>query len=109
MGALPAQPTAIGEPVILPVDITTLTNYPNPFNNSTTIALALDRTADVKLSIINVNGQYVSRIYAGVLTTGNHTFGWQASSSLKSLSSGIYIAIAEIDGKITGRKLILLR
>ena len=42
---------------ITPSEFTLAQNYPNPFNPSTSISFALDRSADINLSIYNMLGQ----------------------------------------------------
>jgi hypothetical protein len=107
MGAIPTSPSSIDEPTIIPEAVILLTNYPNPFNNSTSVLLELSKPAMVKVTIVNLTGQFVDGIYSGPLSTGNHTFTWQASGPL---ASGVYFAVVDVDGvRMIRRKMMLLR
>ena len=66
-------------------------NYPNPFNPSTTIAWNLPSTGMVKLSFYNALGQLVSTESMGMTAAGKGSYIWDASG----LSSGIYFARVE--------------
>jgi len=79
--------------------------YPNPFNPVATIAFNLPQTADVRLTIINLKGEIVHEIYYGHLNAGKNTAYWNAAS----FPSGIYFANLAVDGKVTTRKMTLLK
>ncbi|MDX1586672.1 MAG: T9SS type A sorting domain-containing protein, partial [Balneolaceae bacterium] len=80
-------------------------NYPNPFNNATTINYDLAQDANVVLSIWNIVGQKVETLIDGVQPSGEHEVVWNASS----LPSGFYIARLEVDGKVFIRKMTLIK
>lgn len=63
------------------------TNYPNPFNPSTTIKFGIPEQANVTLSVFNILGQKVFELTEKGLAAGSHSYNFDASS----LSSGIYI------------------
>jgi len=62
--------TESDEEVIIPVNDILLSNYPNPFNPSTTIAFGLKEEAEVSLVIYNIKGQLVNTLVEGVLPAG---------------------------------------
>ena len=62
-------------------------NYPNPFNSETMIEVYLPESEYLSLSVYNIAGELVERIYEGTLHHGSHNFKWNA----KSYSSGIYL------------------
>jgi hypothetical protein len=65
-----------------------LAAYPNPFNPTSTITLALPKQAQGKLTVFDINGRIVSTLGEGMFTAGNHRFAFDASA----LPSGIYFA-----------------
>lgn len=72
----------------LPRQIYSMTNYPNPFSQTTTIEFGLlQPTKDVTLTVTNLYGQKVFELAESRLSAGLHTFNFDASK----LSSGIYI------------------
>ncbi len=55
-----------------------LNNYPNPFNNTTTIRFAVPQTSHVILEIYNSIGQLVERLCDGTFNAGVHHVAWNA-------------------------------
>jgi len=89
----------------LPADYAVSSNYPNPFNPRTRIALTLPAAAGVRLEVYNVLGKRVLPQRE-----------WRAGAGLQHVDielhgepNGIYIARVTIDGKYSvTRKLLLL-
>jgi len=66
-------------------------NYPNPFNPSTTISFSLPKEENIELTIYNIKGQKVKTLYSGIAEEGKHTMVWEGKDSNgKEVSSGIY-------------------
>lgn len=63
-----------------------LRSYPNPTSSSTTIALATAERGFAGISIFNLFGIEVARLFAGELEAGAHTFMWGAAST----PAGVY-------------------
>ncbi|MEE9555234.1 MAG: M28 family peptidase [candidate division Zixibacteria bacterium] len=72
----------------LPDRLKLASNYPNPFNASTTISFDLPEPDIVELAIYNLLGQKVVTLINRSLPAGNHSFVWNAGDS----PSGIYFA-----------------
>lgn len=70
-----------------------ISNYPNPFNNSTTINITLPKSAESKLKIYNAAGTLVYTAYEGNLKKGVNKITFDAGK-LK-LATGLYIATLE--------------
>jgi hypothetical protein len=85
-----------------------LQNYPNPFNSTTTIAYHLTRSGWVKLTIYNLLGQMVERLYEGFQASGVHRINWYGQNTSKiPVSSGVYILTLEIDSRLVTQRSIL--
>lgn len=69
----------------LPTEIG-LQAYPNPFNPTTTVQLALPSASAVTVQVYDVTGRLVSELFSGEKQAGVHEFGFNASK----LSSGTY-------------------
>jgi S-formylglutathione hydrolase len=80
-----------------------LTNYPNPFNPSTTIVFNLPKTSFIILKVYNLYGQEIETLKKGVLSKGKHTVKWTA----ENLPSGIYFCRLETGQYFEARKFIL--
>ncbi len=71
----------------VPTSFTVFQNYPNPFNPQTNIKFLLNKKDLVDVAVYNVLGEKVAQLHRGVLTPGEYTLTWDASSQ----PSGIYI------------------
>ena len=74
----------------------TISNYPNPFTNSTEIVYSLPESGKVKLILTNVLGQTIN-----TLVDGNHdagTYRVKINSSELKLTPGIYTYRIEFEG-----------
>ena len=80
-------------------------NYPNPFNPVTQIKFDLTKTAKVRLSVFNVNGQLISELVSGIKNAGHHSVEFDGSR----LNSGVYYYTLEVAGKSLTKKMILMK
>lgn len=85
-------------------------NYPNPFNPSTTIEYSIPQTGRVKLSIYNIRGQKVKTMINGDMEKGQHRIVWNGrDDGNRSVASGVYFIRIEAAGKTSIRKAMLLK
>jgi len=85
-------------------------NYPNPFNPSTTINYYLPQTTNLKLSVYNIRGQKVRTLFSGRLPKGSHQALWNGKdANNRSVSSGIYFIRLEAEGISSTRKVMLMK
>jgi hypothetical protein len=69
-----------------------LSNFPNPFNSSTTIHYSLSKSSNVHLAIYSITGQKVIDLVDKFLPVGNYQTLWNGTDkSGNKISSGIYI------------------
>jgi uncharacterized protein (DUF362 family) len=54
-------------------------NYPNPFDERTTIQFSVGQAMHVDLKIYNVQGQEIAVLADGQMAPGTHTFTWDAT------------------------------
>ena len=84
-------------------------NYPNPFNPSTTISFNLQEKGEIKLEIYNIKGQKVKTLVSSNLRKGTHSFIWNGvDNSGKLVGSGIYFYKLNVNGKTEAVKKCLL-
>ncbi|MDP8203789.1 MAG: T9SS type A sorting domain-containing protein [Candidatus Tenebribacter mawsonii] len=95
--------------IIQLANILNLTNYPNPFNPSTTISFSVQNNSNVELSIFNIKGQKVTTLINEEMQKGKHSIIWSGlDSNNKSVSSGIYFyKIKASDQELVKRMLLL--
>jgi len=92
--------------VALPSDFAMNAAYPNPFNPSTSVAIALPQASDLTVTVFNVMGQQVAELANGKFNAGQHTFTFDASN----LSSGLYFIQAQVPGQMsTIQKVTLMK
>lgn len=80
-------------------------NFPNPFNQTTTINLSLSTSAIVQLIIYNSLGQVVYKSTNSYYSTGNHPL----TISADNLQNGVYVYMVTIDNRnsMSGRMIVL--
>ena len=88
-----------------------LTNYPNPFNPTTTISFSIPEESKVGLSIFNIKGQKIKSLLSDQMSAGKHSIVWNSEdASGKKVSSGIYLYKLNVNGKTeTVKKCLLLK
>ena len=85
------------------------TNYPNPFNPTTTISFSLQNNSNVDLSIYNIKGQKVKQLIKDQLSTGEHSVVWDGRDEDNfAVGSGIYFYKLIVDSKTEAVKKCLL-
>ena len=85
-------------------------NYPNPFNPATTIPLTVPAGAgDVDLTIYNVLGQPVRRVWVGSLAAGAHRLTWDGRDAQgQSVAAGVYMYRLQMGEQTRIRKMVKL-
>lgn len=91
--------------------ISNLTNYPNPFNPSTTISFSLiQNSAFVNLEVFNIKGQKVITLINEQMQKGNHTIIWSGvDENNKPVSSGIYLYKIKARTQASVKRMLLLK
>lgn len=82
-----------------------ISNYPNPFNPTTTVVVTLNSPGNVKMRITNSIGQIVQTFKPSRLSAGNHHFTFEANH----LASGMYFIIVDAANYRQTHKMILLK
>jgi hypothetical protein len=78
-------------------------NYPNPFSNTSTIQVNLERKASLKMVVSNILGQQVMEINRGEVPAGTHQFEIDGSK----LGNGIYFYTVTAGQESMTRKMIV--
>ena len=85
-------------------------NFPNPFNPSTSIPLALPARSQVHLAIFNVLGQKVRTLINGPMDAGFHTMIWNGLDERgDQAAAGMYFYLLEADNFRQTRKMTLVK
>jgi hypothetical protein len=77
-----------------------LSCYPNPFHESTSFEFILSKTAQVDLSVYDLNGRLIQCITNKKLAGGCHVIKWQGHDKASILpKSNVLIVCLKVDGK----------
>ena len=102
------QPTSIGLCTV-PNPVINITNYPNPFNPSTTIMFQLntETSETIELIIYNLKGQKIRQF---AISNNQSKVIWDGRDEKNQpVSSGIYLYKLKLDNYSQARKMILLK
>ncbi len=85
-------------------------NFPNPFNENTTIRFQVLQDMDLDLSVWNVLGQRVCTLLHEPVPKGDHTLVWNGKNGEgEILPSGLYFVRLQNGARIQWRKMIYLK
>jgi endonuclease/exonuclease/phosphatase family metal-dependent hydrolase len=86
-----------------------LTNYPNPFNPTTTFSFSIDKPENVNLTIYNAKGQLIKTLINSKHAKGKHNVSWYGKDQKgNNVTSGVYFTKLQIGSKtVTGKCLLM--
>ncbi|MBD3166240.1 S8 family serine peptidase [bacterium] len=93
------------EPAVLPDEFAIRAAYPNPFNPSTTLDIALPQQSHVTLRVFDVLGREVAALADNTYGAGVHSFQWNAHGR----AAGMYFAVMQTRGQTHTAKLLLVK
>jgi len=82
-----------------------INSYPNPFNPLARIEINLRYSLETEIKVYNIQGGETALIHRGLLSSGAHSFIWDASH----LPAGIYFVRLESGSLSATHKLLLLK
>jgi hypothetical protein len=80
-------------------------SYPNPCTSSSTITFSSAESGAAEVTIFNLLGAEVARVYEGELSAGEHSFTWDASSA----APGMYECVVNVNGNVQRTAISLLK
>ncbi|HEM48781.1 MAG TPA: T9SS type A sorting domain-containing protein, partial [Caldithrix sp.] len=85
-------------------------NYPNPFNPSTTIKFEVADFTDVTVEIYDILGNKINTLFKGKKAVGAHEIVWNGKNSAGvSVSSGLYFYKMKTKKFTKTKKMMLLK
>tara|TARA_X000000950_G_scaffold282095_1_gene380173 strand:- start:1786 stop:2523 length:738 start_codon:yes stop_codon:yes gene_type:complete len=95
----------------VPQSVSIKSNYPNPFNPSTTILVIVSQSDYMQINIFDSNGKLVKKLFNGELSTGQYSFRWNGSDKYNTMvSSGIYFCkVINNNNILSSQKMVLLK
>ncbi len=99
------QTTAVEKVVNTPQRYSLESNYPNPFNPTTTIRFILPSAEKVELSVYNITGEKVADLINGNMSAGTHSVRFDGAN----LASGVYLYKLHTKNFTEIKKMMLVR
>jgi acetyl esterase/lipase len=85
-------------------------NYPNPFNPSTTIEYSLKKDSKIEIQILDSLGRPARSLFKGRSASGTHTITWDGrDDNGKTMPSGAYYYQIVSEAGSSARKMLLLK
>jgi hypothetical protein len=84
------------------VSAVTLTSFPNPFTNTSTITYQLDKDGHVQLTVLDLTGRQVRVLVNAAAKAGIHRTSFNASQ----LAAGVYWLKMVVNGKVVTRQIV---
>ena len=100
---------------LIPEETALLHNYPNPFNPETWIPYQLSESAEVTLTIYDMNGEMIRRLVvghqaAGMYQSRSRALYWDGRNQLgEPLASGLYFYTLTADEFTGTRRMLILK
>ena len=91
--------------VPIPETLTLYSNYPNPFNKTTTFQFFLPLSEPVTLTIFDILGRRADEIYLGNLVEGFNYVTYEG----QHISSGVYVAQFKSSNQVESKKITLIK
>jgi len=79
-----------------------ISNFPNPFIESTTINYKMQKPGNVNISLLDANGRSVKQLFTGYKQNGTHLFELRTSD----LSSGLYFIKLNVNEDVVYHKMV---
>ena len=92
------------------MDTELFSNYPNPFNPTTTISFVLRHDGLVSIEIFNIRGQKIRSLANSFYRAGKHNIIFNGKDDSGSeLGSGLYLCRMTTDGYNSTKRLLLIK
>lgn len=96
--------------LVTPLITGIVSNYPNPFNPDTTIQYSLKEAGKVSITIYDLAGKLVKRVYSGYKQAGTYSNSWNGLNSRnQGVASGVYYVRMQSGRNYDTRKIMLMK
>jgi hypothetical protein len=84
--------------------------YPNPFSSQLTISYTVKNTADVKLTVLTLNGQIVSELVNQSQVAGEYTAKWNGTNVEGALiPNGVYLYRLQVGNEVASARFVKIK
>jgi len=107
---IPVEQFVSDLPAQKPVSFSLFQNVPNPFNPVTQIGFELEHAAQIRIEILNIQGQIIRILFSGIKPAGYHVIVWKGDDDDgRVLPAGQYYYRLIAGDEVLVRKAILLK
>jgi hypothetical protein len=89
----------------IPTGYELTSNYPNPFNPSTTFKFSISSAQHVSITVFDMLGHEMASLVNGEMKAGTYSVQWNASN----VPSGVYIYRMNAGGFVSAKKMTLMK
>ncbi len=94
----------------LPSTFALMRGFPNPFNGTVQIEINIPKRGEHSLTLYDLQGRKVKTLHNGSLTSGKHSFEWNAvDDQNNAVSTGIYLAILQSNQNLRKLKVVYVK
>ena len=100
----------IDQNTLIPNDYKLHSNYPNPFNPTTTIQFDIPKEINVELIVYDIMGNTVSELINTKLNPGYHKVLWNGTDNFGNyVSAGLYVYQIKAGDYINTQKMLFIK
>jgi len=100
-------PRSTGVESALPREFALSAVYPNPSRGPARMTYDLPRNANVRLTVVDLQGREVVRLEDGEHSAGRHVTVWDGRTGRDRAPAGMYFARLDVAGKHFSRRFVL--
>jgi len=105
-----SSPQAPKPPTTKPSLYTLFQNYPNPFNNETIISFDSPIEEEIEVTVFNILGQRMKKIFQGRTQIGITTLRWNGTTDFGTrAATGVYIVRMKTPTTVVSKKMLYLK
>lgn len=99
----------LGAGPALPRELALSSARPNPTRSGATLELALPAPADVRVSVVDVQGRVASRLASGRREAGRHVLAWDGRVGGREAPAGLYLVRVDVGARTLVRRVLIVR
>jgi len=87
-----------------------LKNYPNPFNNATTISYILPDKGMVEVELVDLSGKVIKNFPAAIQEQGEQRLTWNCLTNTGNKAQpGIYFCLVKFNNQLQSNSMVLIK
>jgi uncharacterized protein len=109
-GPINAGQTSLVNECTVPNEFALHSNFPNPFNPSTSLQFDIPSSTNILINIFDINGRLISTLIDGAIEPGMHNITWDGRDQYgNTAAAGLYFCRMVADNFSQSQKLMLVK